>query len=914
MPLNKPFVKLVIFTIIFGFSFSALAAITTAPYFLRVDYCENPLGITNSKPVFSWLMKDKGRAEKQTAYEILVASSIKNLSRNIGDVWSTGWVSSDQQNGIPYTGKPFLGKTTYYWKVRLKDAAGKASLFSAVSIFETSILSAQNWQAKWIFIEDHLKKPFFNPNTVNYKDATVHPLYDLKNWEGNTWLNLVEGKLIRKEFRLPAKAIKKARIYIANLGYYELRLNGKKVGDHVLDPGMTDCTKRVLSVTYDVKDLLLEGGNAIGVMLSTGRLINCKDGLKLQLEVEFVNGLKQVVTTDTTWKGTLDAPFKSVTNWGLSKELFDATKVQAGWDEKGFDDRLWETVKENNLSLKIDAQLEPIRVIQTLKPIEMIKVSDSIYMFNMGQNFSGWARIHIKGTGGKLITVQYSDSKKSQMDFNQQDIYVLKGDGTETFEPRFTYHGFQWVTVIGYPGTPSLESIEGRVVHTDLKNAGEFTCSNELLNQLYKNNKWTLRSNLHSVYTDCPSREKVPWLGQWVQEDLSDNFDMGKFFLKWKDDLAAAQQTNGRITDKTPGRIHYGSNGTDPVWVSEVVLGTWDIYRVYGDKQNLAESYLMLQKLIAYYKSIADTNYIIKQNIWGDWVGLDKPTPAFLSTAYFYKMVKTMALIASELKKKEDVIAYGKLADKIGKSLNDKFYVNGGYDNNSQGANAVALHFELVPSNLIQTVLESLEKAIAKKDYHISTGGATTYNLMNALWMNDKTELAYRMATQTTFPGWGFWVANGATTSWEQWEIHDGSSKNHGWLGSYLNTWMVKAIGGISTLEPGYKRIKIIPGNVAGLTYAKSAIETIRGRITFDWTMTPENTLEMKVTIPPNSIAEIYVPLKGMDSIQEGTTLLYSRNKQQNVFKYVTSKGEKGKYSIWEIGSGTYKFVVHYKL
>ncbi len=395
---------------------------------------------------------------------------------------------SGQSFGVQYKGKPIEGKSTYYWKVRLKDKDGNVSPYSSMATFETGLLTAKDWKAKWIYIEDHLIRPFFDPATVNYKDSSVHPLYDKKNWSGNTWLNLVEGKLLRKEFQVADKEIKRARVFVANLGYYELRINGRKVGDHVLDPGFTDCSQRVLSVTYDVKGLLREGSNAIGVMLSNGRLMNCKDGFRLELEVEYTDGEKYLLLSNESWKGTLDAPFKSVINWGISKELYDATKELPGWDKPGFNERNWNGVKVKQLDLNINAQLEPIRIVETIEPVQLIKISDSIYRYNMGQNFSGWASIKVKGPRGKIIKVQYSDSKDRLMDFNQEDTYMLKGEGMETFQPRFTYHGFQWVTLIGYPGVPDISTIKGCVVHTDLRKTGSFSCSDSLLNRLYNNN------------------------------------------------------------------------------------------------------------------------------------------------------------------------------------------------------------------------------------------------------------------------------------------------------------------------------------------------------------------------------------------------------------------------------------------
>ncbi len=912
MHLKISFLRLFLLLSFLASGMAVSAAKPGAPSFLRVDYTINPMGITNQKPVFSWLMQDADRGEKQIAYEIIIASTVEKINKNTGDIWATGWVNSDQQNGIVYNGVPLSSKTTYFWKSRVKDKDENMSPFGSTATFETGLFN-NDWTAKWIYVEDNLQKPFFNPKTVNYKDSTVHPLYDSRNWEGDTWQKLVTGKLLRKEFQLPSKTIKQARVYIANLGYYEFRINGIRVGDHVLDPGMTDCTKRVLSVTYDVKDLLQNGSNAVGVMLSNGRLINSKDGFRFQLEIEYEDNQKINVLSDESWKGTCDAPFKSVINWGISKELFDAAKEQTGWDKKGFNDVGWKSVKVNNLDLKIDAQLEAIRVIEVIKPVRTIKLSDSVYRYDMGQNFSGWARMKVNGPKGKIIKIQYSDTQESLMDFNQEDQYTLKGGGVETFEPRFTYHGFQWITLIGYPGIPAIESIQGCVVHTDLTKTGTFSCSNKMLTQLYQNSQWSLRTNVHSVYTDCPSREKVPWLGQWSQETLSQNFDMGKFFLKWKDDIIAAQDSDGRISDKVPGRIHYGWNGTDPVWVSEVVLGTYDIYRAIGDKKQLSDSYPVLQKLIGYYQSIADSNKMISQSRWGDHIGLDKPSPAYLSSAYFFQMVKTMTLIATELNKKEDVATYKSLAESIRRNINRIYFHENGYDNNSQGANAVALHFGIVPEDLIPAVMKSLEQDIVRKGYHVSTGGATTYNLMNALWKYNKTSLGYEMASQDSYPGWGFWLKNGATTSWEQWDVNN-ASKNHGWLGSYLSSWMVKAIGGISILEPGYHKIKIIPGIAGELSFAKTSIETIKGKVAFSWSKQSPGKLEMVVTIPPNSTAEVYIPSKNILSIREGTVSIWENGKPTGKAAAVGWKGRQENYTIWDIGSGTYKFQITDKL
>lgn len=898
-----------LFSLIQIMGLPAYAANPEAPYFLRTDYTENPLGMTNQKPVFSWLMKDGDRGERQTAYQIMVASTPEKLSRNEADVWNTGLVYTDQQNGVVYNGKPLAGKAIYYWKVRLQDKDKNGSPYSNAATFETSLLRAQDWAAAWIYVEDNLPKSFFDSTTVNYKDSTVHPLYERKNWEGNTWLNLVTGKLVRKEFTLPAKAIRRARAYVANLGYYELRINGKKAGDGVLNPGMTDCSRRVLSVTHDVKSLLQPGQNAVGVMLSTGRLMNCKDGFRFQLEIEFDDRQTLTVLSDESWKGTLDAHFKSVTNWGISKERIDATREQPGWDKAGFNEEGWKEVRTANLNLKIDAQREAIRVIELIQPVQTIKVSDSVYRYNMGQNFSGWARIKVKGPRGKIITVQYADGEGSAMDFNQQNQYVLKGEGVETLQPRFTYHGFQWVTVTGYPGVPGAESVQGCVVHTDLQQAGEFTCSDELLNRLYENSRWSLRTNVHSVYTDCPSREKVPWLGQWSQETLSQHFDMGKFFLKWTDDLAAAQEANGRIADKVPGRIHYGWNGTDPVWVSEVVLGTWDIFQAYGDVHQLSQSYPVLQRLIEYYQSIANKDFIITESKWGDHIGLDKPAPAFLSTAYFYRMVKLMASVAAVLNKHEDRADYQALSEKIKAGFNAKFLHHQAYDNNSQGANAVALHFGIAPDSVMPVVLKNLEEAIAQKSYHVSTGGATTYNLMNALWQYNKTALAYQLATQKTFPAWGFWVENGATTSWEQWEIKK-TSKNHGWLGAYLASWMVKAIGGISCLEPGYKKIRMVPGLAGSLTYATSSLQTVRGTVSFSWKKTSAATLAMVVTVPPNSTADVYIPATDALTIRQDKRIVWTKADAKNGRDAVVLAGGTERFIRKSVGSGTYHFLV----
>ncbi len=384
---------------------------------------------------------------------------------------------------------------------------------------------------------------------------------------------------------------------------------------------------------------------------------------------------------------------------------------------------------------------------------------------------------------------------------------------------------------------------------------------------------------------------------------------MGKFFLKWKDDMMAAQDSNGRIADKVPGKIHYGWNGTDPVWVSEVILGAYDIYLAYGDKQALEEIYPTLERLIGYYKSLADAEYIIRSNKWGDHIGLDKPDPAFLSTAYFYQMVKVMEKITGVLDREQERKMYLSLSAKIKGGINANFFHDDTYDNNSQGANAVALHFGLVPGEKRSVVLNALEKSIIDRDFHVTTGGATTYNLMNVLWMFDKTELAYKIASRKTFPSWGFWVENGASTSWEQWNIRN-TSRNHGWLGSYLGVWMIKALGGISALEPGYRKIKIMPGIIEGLNYASCSIETMSGPVMCTWTRISGNRLTIEVTIPSNTTARIYIPSSKASSISEGVAAIWSSGKATKGKEIIRLVETRERHTVWDIGSGKYDFVI----
>lgn len=818
-----------------------------APSNLRCEYLANPAAIDVLQPRFSWVLEHTERGQGQSAYQLLMATQIEIIRQDKGDQWDSGRVASEDSVQVVYNGKPLESGRTYYWKVRYWDRRGNASPYGPMGQFEMGLLSRQEWKGQWI---------------------------------GGS-------NLLRKEFSLPGRVVR-ARAYITALGYYELRINGEKVGDAVLDPAWTTYDKRVLYSTHDVTRHLQQGANAAGVMLGGGwatlhgmygapiKAYYDAPALLIQINIELEGGRRVSVVSDATWK-TAQGPI--VEDSVFDGEIYDARLESPSWDQPGFDDSLWKTaqIREGSNGVLSAQMMPPIRVVDEMVPVAMTNPAPGVYVYDMGQNFSGWAKLRVSGPRGTEVMLRFSElvydngmiNRENLRGAKSRDIYILRGEGVETYEPRFTYHGFRYVELTGFPGTPGLDSLRGRVVRTAVEPTGSFVASKPLLNQIQKIIRWGQLSNLHSIPTDCSQRdERMGWLGdaQVTFEEAMLNFDMAAFYTNFIRDIRDVQDETGTITDTVPHK--YGERPAEPAWGTAYPLLCWYMYEQYGDRRILEENYEGLRKYFEFLRSRA-ADHILRFGSYGgmgDWVATE-PTPTeYVSTAYYYWDVQILSKVAAVLGKSGDAQACAQLAAQIKEAFNRSFFNPNTktYANGSQTAQAMALYLDLVPKKQTASVAFNLYKDIVYyHNTHLTTGFIGVKYVLPILTRLGYVDLAYDLATQTTYPSWGYMIANGATTLWELWQSKAGpsmNSQNHPMFGS-IGAWFYQALAGINT-DPkgaGYWHILIQPQMTRDLTSVSATVETVRGLVTSSWTHFP-GSITLDVTIPVGSEARIVIP------------------------------------------------------
>jgi alpha-L-rhamnosidase len=817
-----------------------------APASLRCEYLEDPLGIDMAKPRFFWLAGHQERGQVQSAYQIVVSTDPK---AGAGDVWDSGKVASARSTQVPFAGKVLESGKSYFWKVKVWDRDGRESAWSDVARFDTGLFNKGDWKGVWIGPKNQL----------------------------------------RKEFTLNGR-VRRARAYVAGLGYYELRLNGRKAGNHVLDPAWTTYEKRVLYVTYDVTNFLRNGANAVAVTLGHGWYK--ARALLLQIDIEMEDGTTTSVVSDTTWKSA-DGPI--VADSIYDGETYDARRETAGWERPGFDDKGWaaaEAVK--GPAGVLSAQLMPaIQVVDTIVPLKLSSPLPDVYVFDMGQNFSGWARLRVEGPRGTDVRLRFAEllydngtlNRENLRSAQAEDHYVLKGEGKEAWEPRFTYHGFRYVEVTGFPGTPKLDTIRGRVVHSAVEPVGSFAASKDVLNGLQRIITWGQKTNLHSIPTDCDQRdERMGWMGdaQGTAEEAIMNFDMAAFYTNFVRDIRDVQDGKGRITDTVPHI--WGSRPADPAWGTAYPLICWYMYRYYGDTRILEEQYAGLRKYVEFLKSTAE-NGVLKWSHYGDWVAVEKCPSAIVSSFYYYYDVKILADAARVVGKTADAIRYDKLAAEIRTAFNREFYdpKTGDYADGTQTANTLPLFLGIPTQREDSAGGRLFDDIVYKHDSHLTTGIIGTKYIMELLTRNGNADLAYDIAVKTDYPSWGYMIANGATTLWELWQKREGpsmNSHNHPMFGS-VGSWLYKALAGIN-LAPGttgFESVLIQPQMVRDLTHASGSTRTVRGEVACAWSRT-ERSIRVEVTIPFGSEAEVVIPKLGIRNfrITEGGTTIWAKD------------------------------------
>jgi len=868
-----------------------------APNTLRCEYMEDPLGVDTTAPRFAWVLQHSDRAEIQTAYQVLVATRAELLNQDRGDQWDSGRVTNDDFTQIAYAGKPLDSGRSYFWKVRFWDKEGRASAWSQPARFGTALLKSSDWKASWI-------------------------------------AGGAQGGEFRKEFTVQGK-VTNARIYVAALGYYELRVNGKRIGQKVLDPGWTTYPKRVLYSTYDLTPVLKEGPNTIAVMLAGGWATQEVDGsqvyykepaLLVQMNAELEGGKQLSVTTDNSWK---TAPGPVVESSVYAGEVYDARMETPGWDQPGFAETGWTAAQmvDGSAGARSSEMMPAIQLVDEMVPKQMTSPQPGMYIFDMGQNMSGWARLKLEGTPGARVTLRYAEELYENGMINREniraaksrDIYILRGGGEETYEARFTYHGFRYVEVTGFPGTPSLDSVRGEVVHSAVKSVGSFAASKQILNDIQKVIRWSQVTNLMGVPTDCDQRdERQGWMGdaQATAEEAMMNFDMAAFYTNFIRDIADAQRDDGAVPDTVP--LKYGSYEADLGWQTAYPLLVKYMWEQYGDRRIIEQQEAGLKKYIEYLRRNAkDDVFATVLGHEGDWVELARTPHDYISDFWYLYDVQVMAGFEKALGHDADAQMYAKLAQNIAEAFNRTYFHadTAQYANGTQAANAMALFLNLPPNDRRDEVTKNLtDDVLYFHDTHVTTGFLGVKFLMPALTSTGHADLAYDLAAQTTYPSWGYMVSRGATTLWELWNDKAGPSMNshdHIMFGS-VGAWFYQALAGIA--QPangaGYRHIRFHPEAAHGLQWASGTVKTIRGAVGSSWAREADG-LTMKVTVPVGADAKVMVPqpqeLTGI-TVEENGHVVWENGKYVPGDAGVSAAVLDDNGVTFDVGSGEYSF------
>ena len=774
-------------------------------------------------------------------------------------------------------------------------------------------------------------------------DAKELGPYGMQPWGeiGFSEERALPARMLRKEFEL-SKPVKRAMAYVSGLGLFELHLNGSKVGDHVLSPNLTDYEKRVQYVTFDVTKQLAEGKNAVGVMLGNGRYWAPRDKvpigmrsfgypkLLVQIEAEFADGSKTMLASDESWKLTSQGPIRA--NNEFDGEEYDARMEPAGWSRAGFNDSAWEQARLVTAPAgEMVAQMaEPLRVVETIRPVKITEPRKGVWVYDMGQNMVGWSRLRVTGPKGTQVSLRHAETLGSDgmlyldnlRSARATNYYTLKGGGPEVGEPRFTYHGYRFVEVRGFPGTPTLAAIEGRVVQDAMERAGEFSTSNALLNQIHKNIFWGVRGNYRSIPTDCPQRdERMGWLGDRSVVSRSESylFDVAAFYSKWTRDIADAQRPNGSVPDVAPAYwTLYSDNIT---WPGTFLLAPDMLYEQYGERRVIERDYPAMKKWVEYMRGFLKDG-LMPRDTYGDWcVPPESPElihsqdPArktdgtLIGTAYYYKMLLLMVKYARIVGVSADEAEYKDLAGRVKAAFHRRFFKpeSGQYDNGTQTSAILPLAFGMAPEENRKTVLDGLIRKIETESKgHVGTGLVGAQWLMRTLTDNGRADIAYRIATQKEYPGWGYMISRGATTIWELWNGDTAdpamNSGNHVMQIGDLAVWMYERLAGIRSdaEKPGFKHVIVKPQPAGDLTFVKASHRSLYGLISSHWRKEAGRFL-LDVTVPPNTTATVYVPAKEAGSVTEGGA---PASKARGVKILRMEDGA----AVFEVGSGSYTF------
>lgn len=883
---------------------------------LRCEYAIDPHNIDNPAPRFSWIIESEIRGQRQTAYQIHVSKNKTELGKKLKLLWDSGRVESAGATHIEYRGAPLASNSHYFWHVIIWDKDGLPHE-SRIAEFETAQFSPDDWSAKWIGSgpqkEPRSDHGFFKNPKEQYacEDTVVH-----------------DGRsvLLRREISCK-ESIKRARVFVTGLGFYEFYLNGAKVGDHVQAPAKTNYRKQVLYDTYDVTAQLKKGVNALGIHLGNGWFNPYKKwwrpyrmqwfGAKrafMQLHVEYQNGATEIFTTDEHWKF---APGPILFNCIYDGEIYDANEEHYGWNAPGFDDSHWKKVNivEPPGGKLISHVMPAIKVTQEIEPVKMHNPAPGVQVFDLGQNFAGWVRLRMKGEKGTKVQLRFAEDifADGNIDVTSNEhakataTYILKGGTSETYEPRFTYFGFKYVEITAEPKLPEIEKVTGCVVHSACEQTGIFECGNDVINKIHRATVWSQRSNMLGFPMDCPQRdERLGWFGdaQVTAEEAIFNFDMPLFYKNWLSGIQSNQDDKtGDIPIISP-RPYIWDEGVE--WSSTYIVMNWLYYLHYGDTRILEEHFESMERYVQFLDSIS-SEYILKPGWIGDWGSLVKGwkegEPVSVPTAFYYWNSTILSKVADVLGKTSEAVAYKALASNIRDAYNRKFFnaSTKQYNDGSQMANAFPLFLGIVPEKYRQEVLDNLVADIVEKnDGHLTTGVLGSKYMIEALSLFDRADIGWLLATQTGYPSWSDMVQKYTTMS-EFWTLKQ--SHNHVMTGS-IDAFFFKTLAGIHVDEanPGFKKIIIKPFIPDSLDYVKASIKTIRGTIASEWQQT-DTELRFNLTIPANSSADVFFPVSGVEKI-------YENGVKASESEGITHLRSQANFEVFSLASGNYNFTV----
>ncbi|PYP14242.1 MAG: alpha-L-rhamnosidase [Gemmatimonadetes bacterium] len=873
---------------------------------LRVEHLTNPLGIDVARPRLSWRITSAERNTVQAAYQLQV-------TRNERLIWDTGRTSGDSSVFVVYAGPDLESRRRYAWRVRVWDAKGRVSPWSAPGWWEVGLLQPSDWAAAWI------------GTAPSPTDSVGGP-----------------SPLLRRAFRVSG-VVTRARLYATSLGLYEVYLNGARVGDQLFTPGWTSYHHRVQYQTYDVTKLLKPGDNAAGAVLGDGwyrgqlgfegrrNVYGRRIGLRLQLEILYQDGRIEHVSSDSLWK-TATGPIQASDIYG--GETYDARLERPGWAAAPYDDSRWRpaVLLDPPAARLVAPEAPPVRRVGELKPIAIRQAPSGETILDLGQNFTGWARLKVRGPGGPagtVVTMRFAEVLDRDGNLyvanlrraNQTDRYTLKGGGEEIYEPHFTFHGFRYVGVTGLPARADSGTITGIVVSSDLPRTGSFETSDSLLNRLQQNIVWGQRSNFLDVPTDCPQRdERLGWTGdaQVFAPTAAFNMDVAGFFAKWLADLAADQDPSGSLPWVIPdvlGADSANASGTAG-WSDATVIVPWMMYVAYGDRALLERQYQSMRAWVEFERRRAGPDLIWRPG-WqfGDWLALHSDDPSypgattstdFIATAYFAHSTDLVARSARVLGKESDAGRYGKLFQDVKAAFNREFVSSGGrVGENTQTAYALAIAFDLLPDSLVSAAAERLAASVRSRGMHLTTGFLGTPQLLPVLSATGHLDVAYELLLQRSYPSWLYPITRGATTMWERWDgirpdstFEDAgmNSFNHYAFGA-VGDWMYRTIGGIQVdpHAPGGKRVGIAPRPGGGLTHASASLETGYGKVASSWKLDDQRFV-LAVSVPPNTMADV--------------TLWETTPEHVSGLAGVREIQRRGPDVVVTVGSGDYQFTV----